>query len=239
MQHELIFKKRHLLNIDFKDKILNCLFDASQITDLHCFSLAPKYLHSKELLVFERRKKLLAKKEYLASRFIIKTLIANWHDCSFEMLNVCFNTVKNRLEVFKDKELLPYRVSLSHSKGQVFVAVTQENNELGVDIESIDIKRQIRKLTESFFHSKEQALVELNGAEEFYKLWTLKEAVAKMRGQAVMTILGEDITALSSEIFAMSATYHDFSIALVSSKPSNKITINIVKISLLVKGSHE
>lgn len=239
MQNGLNFESRQLSNINFNGNFLSCLFDASRITDFHYSSLALQYLHPNELLILKHRKNIIAQKEYFASRFIIKNIIAKWHDCSFEVLHVCFDKVKNRLVAFKGSKYLPYRISLSHSKGQVLVVVTRDNNELGVDLEYIDTKRQTRKLAESFFHSKEQALVALNDVTAFYKLWTIKEAVAKMRGQSVMTILGEDITALPSGVYTISGIYHDFAIALVSSEPINNITVNIVEVALLVKGSHE
>lgn len=239
MQNELKFEQCQLSNLDFSGNFLSCLFDASRITDLHCSSLALQYLHPNELLIFKQRNKRFAQKEYLASRFIIKRIIAQWHDCSFETLNVCFDKVDKRLKVYKGSDPLLYRISLSHSKGQVLVVLTKENNALGVDLEYIDTKRQTGKLADNFFHTKEQTLVALNGEPAFYQLWTLKEAVAKMRGQSVMTILGEDITTLLSAFDVVSGTYHDFAIALVSSTAINNLTVNLLEISLLVKDNHE
>ena len=228
MKNTLVFVQQKLSNINLTEHSVSCLFDATSIADRQCSLLAVKYLHANELVIFEQRKKLLAKKEYLASRYIIKTLITKLHGCLFEALDVAFDKNNHRLIAYLGEQPLAYRISLSHSKGQVLLVVSKELIEIGLDLEYIDKKREVSTLANNFFHQKEQVLVRDNDKTSFYYLWTLKEAFAKMSGQSVLSILPKDIRVALRHLATSTAIYHDYALAIVSSSVLNNNIVYIL-----------
>lgn len=238
MENQLIFEQGQLSNINFQENFLGCLFDSSLISDIDCPFFARQHLHENEYLIFEKRKKIRSQKEYIASRYMIKNIVAKWHGCNYERLFVDFDESNNRLEVFKSLEKLPYCISVSHSRGQVLVAVTRENIQVGADLEYIDTERQTNQLVKHFFHPKEKERIELNDNSGFYKLWTLKEAIAKIRGQSVMAVIAEDTSKMAESLHSVVANYNDFAIAIVTSKAIKSVVINVLAISQLAKNHH-
>ena len=238
MENQLIFEQGQLSNINFRENFLGCLFDSSLISDFNCPFLAHQHLHQNEYLIFKKRKKIRSQKEYIASRYMIKSIVAKWHGCSYEMLYVGFDESNNRLEVFKGLERLPYCISVSHSRGLVLVTVTRGNIQVGADLEYIDRTRQTSQLVNHFFHPKEKEWIELNDNSGFYKLWTLKEAIAKIRGQSVMAVIEEDTSKLIQSFHSVEANYKDFAFAIVTSKSIKSIVINVLEISQLSKDHH-
>ena len=86
--------------------------------------------------------------------------------------------------------------SISHS-GDLSVALYGRKSKIGVDIEKISLKRDLRGIAKRFFSCSESQYLEEKEyeAESFYKIWTAKEAIAKFEGEALADILrGLDIT---------------------------------------------
>ncbi len=87
--------------------------------------------------------------------------------------------------------------SISHS-GDLSVALYGGKSSVGVDIEKISLKRDLRGIAKRFFSCAERQYLEDREyeAESFYKIWTAKEAIAKFEGEALADILrGLDVTA--------------------------------------------
>lgn len=84
-------------------------------------------------------------------------------------------------------------VSISHSGNMV--AVCTSDNPIGIDIELIDEKRNLEKLSKRVFKGQELALFENSPtAELFYEIWTKKEAYSKIDGNGTIEIMkGFDI----------------------------------------------
>jgi 4'-phosphopantetheinyl transferase len=80
--------------------------------------------------------------------------------------------------------------NVSHTDGKVLIGVANKRA-LGVDIEYMNKSRNILKIAEHYFHSKEWnvSLMQHNSISDheqvrrFYKLWTLKEAFIKAEGR--------------------------------------------------------
>lgn len=87
--------------------------------------LADKYLQKEELETYHKRLKILAKKEFIASRTLIKRIVAKVYNYLFDHLKVAFNHKQLCLQVFYKTTLLPLTLSLSHSKGLVALAIKQ------------------------------------------------------------------------------------------------------------------
>ncbi|WP_170309699.1 4'-phosphopantetheinyl transferase family protein [Litorilituus lipolyticus] len=180
------------------------LFNTNNLTQFETDELASTWLTDKEYQVFTRRKAKSAKKEFVASRILIKQLVRAWlfnekrkfiggsEALTFKSISVCFNEQLSRLEVFVRNKRLPVTVSISHSAGQVLIAFSPRAIELGVDIEKYKQKRNVIKLSEHFYHTLEAQMVNQLGEEYFYRIWTLKESLAKASQQGIMDLLAKD-----------------------------------------------
>ena len=77
--------------------------------------------------------------------------------------------------------------SISHSGNSVVVAFSTYS-EIGIDIEK-HRERKFEKLVKNYFHPKEfkvfKALQESDKLDWFYAHWTLKEAMAKAKGEGI------------------------------------------------------
>ena len=84
-------------------------------------------------------------------------------------------------------------VSISHSGDMV--AVCTSEIPVGIDIELIDERKDLEKLSNRVFRGKEMELFKNNPTpEQFYEIWTRKEAYSKIDGQGVNEIMkGFDI----------------------------------------------
>lgn len=72
-------------------------------------------------------------------------------------------------------------ISLSHSGDMVACAVSA-TGPIGIDIERIRPDRPVAALAGSAFGPRETAAVEAAGSDAFYRIWTLREALAKASG---------------------------------------------------------
>ena len=83
----------------------------------------------------------------------------------------------------KGSHSLPF-ISLSHSRGWVACAAT-EIGPVGIDIERQRPGRDHGGISSVAFGPLEQARVTEGGARAFYRVWTLREAIAKACGQGL------------------------------------------------------
>jgi 4'-phosphopantetheinyl transferase len=72
-------------------------------------------------------------------------------------------------------------VSLSHSGMRAAAAIT-DLGAIGIDIESRASKRSISEIAAYAFGPQERQLVQSGGLAAFYRIWTLREALAKALG---------------------------------------------------------
>jgi 4'-phosphopantetheinyl transferase len=80
-----------------------------------------------------------------------------------------------------DGPVRPPHFSLSHSGTMVACAIDW-TGPIGIDIERIRRDRPIAAIARSAFGPTECIAVEREGVETFYRLWTLREALAKASG---------------------------------------------------------
>ena len=78
-----------------------------------------------------------------------------------------------------------YHISLSHIKGYVAVAVSEQ--ECGIDIEQIIERQNIQKIANMIWGG------ECKNLDEFYKLWTHSEAAAKILDIPISQVKEEKI----------------------------------------------
>ncbi len=80
-------------------------------------------------------------------------------------------------------------ISISHSAGAVAVAVGPVAMALGIDIERHAI-RDFVAIAAHAFSAEERAAVRAEGQAAFYRIWTTREAVAKVTGAGLAQSLG-------------------------------------------------
>jgi 4'-phosphopantetheinyl transferase len=72
-------------------------------------------------------------------------------------------------------------VSLSHSRAIVAAAIT-DLGEIGIDVEYRAPARSIYEIAEYAFGPRERQVIQSGWLRDFYRIWTLREALAKARG---------------------------------------------------------
>lgn len=128
--------------------------------------------------------------QFLAGRHLVYTLSKNISDAP--------------LGIWRDHEgrpqtRAPFRISISHSQNRVAAAISQ-NVPIGIDIECHK-PRRFAALANHYFSAAEAQTVSASPAssqqEIFYRLWCIKEAVAKLRGEGINSpLLGTDSSTL-------------------------------------------
>lgn len=212
------------------------LFNSNTIDSELLAELAARYLHPREHAIFNKRKQLQAKQEYLASRFIIKTYASHSLGYDFESLYVLFDDKDTCLKVYHQNETVPLYCCISHSHGQVLVAcalaslntrVTKDTSaentiNIGIDLEWISTKRTLDRVATHYYHNAElnaciaQATLDSDGIEKLdktlhskalYRVWTLKEALAKAIRQPIAKLLRDNVFALCQPWYVQSGIY--------------------------------
>ena len=91
--------------------------------------------------------------------------------------------------------------SISHS-GEVAVSLYSKDCDVGVDVEKMNSSRDVRGIADRFFSCDEIKYLEERdySIEAFYKIWTAKESIAKLKGEALSDILkGLNVLKVSEE----------------------------------------
>lgn len=134
-------------------------------------------------------------------------------------------------EVFYNKEHKPFKKScffnVSHSFD--YVVFLKSQHPCGIDIEKvIDMKK---KLIPYAFSEEEQK--KINSDNDFFYLWTLKEALVKAQGQGFAAMKSKDVPSKEGEIlylgrkyYLKSINYNDYRISLcIEDEPIDSIEI--------------
>lgn len=110
----------------------------------------------------------------------------------------------DRFEIVRDENGKPYfaergapSFSISHSNGICVAAVSDTERALGVDVELIRDVRGLSAIAERYFNDEERRIFRADGmsAETFFKLWTAKEALAKLDGAGLSAVVSGKRTA--------------------------------------------
>ncbi|MFC4891668.1 4'-phosphopantetheinyl transferase family protein [Pseudofrancisella aestuarii] len=83
--------------------------------------------------------------------------------------------------------------NISHSGDWLIGAIS--SSRIGVDIEKINLNRDVKSIAKNFYSLEENSLLENSSnsyIENFYKLWTIKEASAKYFGISILKYLNKE-----------------------------------------------
>lgn len=236
---------RFLIHLESMSQIKNLykpcfiLYNANNINESNIAFLTEKYLHDNEKIIIERRKKIVAKKEYIASRFLIKTYIAQRLNISYQALQLTFDEKASKLKAIYKNKSLALNVSLAHSKGLIFFGITEGETELGVDIEYHNPVRNTQALINAYFHPEEIELLHKGHSTSFYSLWTLKEALAKLTTKTVLEVLGENTMQSLAHYHYTTAQYDQFNLAIVQTSPIAENFYCVIDHEKTLQLSHE
>ena len=103
---------------------------------------------------------------------------------------------------FEKISSLPF--GISHSKGIVAAALGEsECVNIGLDIEIIDPNIRVKDIAERFFSKEEFDTLEKTqySPECFYSLWTAKEALSKLDGDGLASIISGQLLASKKDAF--------------------------------------
>ena len=79
-------------------------------------------------------------------------------------------------------------VSISHT-GVLVVAAVSAIGPIGIDVERRDKVRDFTRLAEAAFGPAEAAMVAAEGADAFYRIWSVREAMSKATGEGLPTVV--------------------------------------------------
>ncbi|GAA60723.1 hypothetical protein P20652_2589 [Pseudoalteromonas sp. BSi20652] len=174
------------------------LFNAKTL-ELSHFNL-PDCLSPFELTIINRRKRVQAKQEYLATRLLLKHLIKvtqpQHAHVALNKMSTQFNEASSKLQIHVSGDVI--NTCISHSHGLVGVALNLDKSEFGFDIEKVSLKRPFEKLAKHFYHKDEITLITeptntQAQADTFFRIWTLKESVAKATSRPIAKLLSPNV----------------------------------------------
>ena len=122
-------------------------------------------------------------------------------------------------------------VSITHSRNWVAVAVSNAGP-VGIDIECQRIGRDVEGIAESSFGEKERFEVSIGGTDSFYRIWTLREAMAKALGAGLPMVI-DKIDRVSTFLASgkCSARIDNLSWLLSYSQPADSIHLSLAVVS--------
>jgi phosphopantetheinyl transferase len=79
-------------------------------------------------------------------------------------------------------------VSISHT-GRILAAAASILGPVGIDIERHDARRDVDRLAKAAFGPDERRAVLTGGPSAFYRIWTIREALAKATGEGMAQVI--------------------------------------------------
>jgi 4'-phosphopantetheinyl transferase len=142
----------------------------------------PAMLSRDEIARAERLKKKHDQRRYLLARSVLRALLSNHAQNPAEQLQFQYGAYG---KPYVDPNRCDVQFNVSHSSDLILIALTKSAS-VGVDVERIEPDTDVASLSKRFFTEAEQ--LQLSGVsqsqqgEEFFKIWTKKEAYLKARG---------------------------------------------------------
>lgn len=229
-----VTKNIKTINLDAPLSLM--LFDSNTLSQSQISELAECWLTVNEKQTLDRRRLLTAKKEFIASRGMIKLALARYFQLDVQAINIHFDQQDTCLKASRyqqacpesHQEVLPIQICISHSHGKVLVAMSRQSTCLGVDLEWRKPDRPWLKLARHFYHASEITRIEQEGLDSFYRIWTLKEALAKAIKQPIARLLSQDIIPMLDPFTVISSQYQDFDISLITDFPLTQPELTVL-----------
>jgi 4'-phosphopantetheinyl transferase len=144
----------------------------------------PHLLSTDELIRYGRLQSAASRRHYLATRVALRTVLAGYAGQRAEEL--AFNYNANGKPSLDGPTTHGLCFNISHSGPLGMLAVTS-GAEVGIDVEWLHTQRDYLALARRFFSNDElQAIDSDSSGELFYRMWTMKEARVKLRGERLL-----------------------------------------------------
>lgn len=132
-----------------------------------------------------------AANEFLIARALLRTALGERLNCPPQQLR--FDRDVEGKPFLREPVGTGWRFNLSHSRDWVVLALSTVGD-IGVDVEAHERRNQLPAIARRFFSEREQRSFDgLDGErwrQQFFAIWTLKEAHAKALGCGLAKILG-------------------------------------------------
>lgn len=165
-------------------------------------------LDDQELETYDKYQVHFKKEEFLAGRFLAKTILSKYLETEPEKIGFIKNSYGKLYlkEQFISKTRKPLQFNISHSNNLIALAVTLDT-EIGIDVEKVN--RPILDIAERFFTLEEKEYLSTfepgKRNQIAYQIWTLKEAYIKAKGLGLSIPLESiNIFSLDKEVFLKS-----------------------------------
>lgn len=183
------------------------------------------YLNTEDQDRFNAYTNTARKRQFGMARWLIKQVLKR----HFGLAESHTYQLHNYTQWIVTAESKSFAVSISHSGVYVAVVVTESDVRLGVDVEKHKI-RNYSELLEGFATLAERQLITNSSAQKnnFYRLWTAKEALLKATQKTLLDIAKVDLSACFSLADGKVANHHYFfsfighdsySLSLMSNRP--------------------
>ena len=139
-----------------------------------------------------QRKSPLSTKESLSALLVLSELLRK---AGIDSSALILSRRESGKPYFKNSRI---EFSLSHSHGYAAAAISNESR-VGIDLEAAEISpEKAAKLAERFFSEGEKSELEAH-PDSFLKLWTKKEAYAKMQGTPLSNLIASEKKGIATE----------------------------------------
>jgi 4'-phosphopantetheinyl transferase len=146
----------------------------------------------------ERYSRFGRKRQALTARALVRSLLAELFGRRAKSWKICYHT-SGKPVVKAGAGHEPVQISVSHSRDLVACAVT-DIGAIGIDVEFCASYRPFKKIAATAFGDGERTAAERDDESTFYKIWTLREALAKASGVGLQHVAGR------SDLFAAAPT---------------------------------
>ncbi|RHW75784.1 4'-phosphopantetheinyl transferase superfamily protein [Colwellia sp. RSH04] len=171
------------------------------------------YLSSEELLILAKRQRKAS--EFIFSRYLIKKAL-NKKKQQAKILTIKYCPEIGAAGVFQQQELIQ-KLSLSHSGEYIAFSFCALNESIGVDIEQ-KTNRDIASIALNFYCEEDRELIHSsqNPINEFYKIWTEKEALTKLLNTSIFNTLNESSSVLKRNYQLSSLIEDDYVVSIAT-----------------------
>ena len=142
-----------------------------------------QHMHPQDIRQADLKKSSTRKTQFLLARSVLRTMLRN-------------ETGQDDWKIVAEPNGKPYiidtrgnrgpHLSISHTRGMVACALSPYSS-IGIDIEQWK-PRQFSSIAAFSFGVEEQQQVKEKGLAEFYKIWTLREAISKCTGDGLKLV---------------------------------------------------
>lgn len=170
---------------------------------------------------FQRLKQLKRRKEYILSRALMRMALS----CQYQkpLQHWQFSESPNAAPRLLNPIGTPLFISLSHSGNCVILALSDDA--VGLDVERIETRKETIKIAGKVFTTQQQAylkgLPENQLKQNFYRLWTHKEALVKILAGAIPSFQMISTASWPKHDFHIKhAEFTQYAVTLASKQPA-------------------